>query len=256
MGTFHKKFNALASLPVNDLYGYEATAQGRIHGDLARRLGVAILNGGFSEGAHLPMEMEAPAVLHVSRSAYREAIRILAAKGLVDSRPRAGTWVTVRARWNILDPEVLGWMFDTEPTEKFILALFELRLITEPAAAGLAALRRTEVHLKTMSAALQIMADETLATEAGQKADLEFHRALLGATDNEALTAMSHTIGAAVAWSTRFKQRRNPLPRDPIPDHVRVFEAISARDAGAAKFCMETLIRQALDDTRLSMSVS
>jgi DNA-binding FadR family transcriptional regulator len=224
--------------------------QGRLHGALAHRMGVDILRGVYKSGDILPNEIESSESLEISRSAYREAIRILAAKGMVESRPKTGTRVTERERWNLLDPEVLGWMFETEPGAEFINGLFELRLITEPAAAELAALRRTDQHLTKMRHALDIMTSETLATDAWRKADLDFHDALMHATGNEALASLSSTIGAAVAWTTRYKQRHGALTRDPVPDHERIYEALVARDTGAARWCMESLIRMALADTQ------
>jgi DNA-binding FadR family transcriptional regulator len=234
-------------------YYYEQFSQGRLHGSIARRIGIDILKGVYAPGEILPYETESSQTFEISRSAYREAIRILAAKGLVESRPRMGTKVTARKRWNILDPEVLGWMFETVPSKEFIRGLFELRLITEPVAASLAAQRRTDQQLEIMDRALIIMAQETLATEAGRKADLEFHDAVLDATGNEALIALSSTIGAAVAWSTRFKQRQSLLSRDPVPEHRAVYEAIARRDESDARWTMETLIRQALRDTEATM---
>jgi DNA-binding FadR family transcriptional regulator len=227
-----------------------AMFQGRLHGALAHRLGVNILNGVYKSGETLPNEIDSSTSLDISRSAYREAIRILAAKGMVESRPKTGTRVTERARWNLLDPEVLGWMFETEPSETFIKALFELRLITEPAAAELAALRRSENDVERMREALVVMARETLTTEAGRRADLEFHHTLIHATGNEALASLSSSIEAAVSWTTRYKARHNVLERrDPIPDHERVFEAIARKDAGGARWCMESLVRMAHEDT-------
>ncbi|WP_246050590.1 FadR/GntR family transcriptional regulator [Asticcacaulis tiandongensis] len=225
----------------------------RLHGALAHRLAVDILKGVYPSGTVLPSEIESSESLKISRSAYREAIRILAAKGMVESRPKAGTRVTERTRWNILDPDVLGWMFETEPSESFIQGLFELRLITEPAAAGLAATRRTDEQIAAMADGLERMERHTLETEAGRKGDLDFHHALLTASHNEVLISLSTSIGAAVAWSTQFKQRHNKLPRDPVPDHAKVFDAIVARDVGAARWCMESLVRMALEDTQRSM---
>ena len=230
-------------------------SQGRLHGALAHRLGVDILRGLHPSGETLPNEIESSSTLDISRSAYREAIRILAAKGMVESRPKMGTRVTERSRWNLLDPDVLRWMFEAEPSEAFILGLFELRLITEPAAASLAAQRRTDEHLRDMDAALIVMAAETLATEAGRQADLDFHDALMRATDNEALASLSSSIGAAVAWSTRYKQRVKALERDPVPDHRAVYEAIARGDTSDAHWCMESLVRLALHDTQRSMSL-
>jgi len=231
------------------------TPQGRLHGALAHKLGVDILSGVYPPGRILLNEVESSSALDISRSAYREAIRILAAKGMVESRPKTGTRVTEKTRWNILDPEVLRWMFETEPTESFILDLFELRLITEPAAAALAAQRRTDEQLRVMDEALTVMAAETLATEAGRQADLDFHDTLMQATGNEALASLSSSISAAVAWSTRYKQRLKALERDPVPDHRAVYEAIARADASDARWCMESLVRLALHDTQASMKV-
>ncbi|HWU80722.1 MAG TPA: GntR family transcriptional regulator, partial [Caulobacter sp.] len=115
---------------------------GRIHGSIARALGIAIVSGQHQPGDVLNNEIDASEKLHVSRSAYREAIRILAAKGLVESRPKTGTRVSPRNRWSLLDPEVLAWFFESEPSEGFLQELYELRMIVEPAAAALAAERR------------------------------------------------------------------------------------------------------------------
>ncbi len=228
--------------------------QGRLHGALARRLGVDILQGVYAPGEVLPNEIDSSSSLDISRSAYREAIRILAAKGMVESRPKTGTRVTERSRWNLLDPEVLGWMFDTEPSPSFIRALFELRLIAEPAAAELAAQRRSEEDIEAMRAALAIMKAETLSTEAGRRADVAFHHALIQATGNEALASLSSSIEAAVSWTTRYKTAHNVVLHDPIPNHERVFEAIARGDAGAARWCMESLIRMAHEDTQRALS--
>jgi DNA-binding FadR family transcriptional regulator len=131
--------------------------------------------------------------------------------------------------------------------------LFELRSIIEPEAAALAAERRSADDLSTMRAALQAMERHGLAGDEGQSADREFHRAVLAATRNPPLYALSSSIGAAVRWTTIFKQRKRRLPRDPVPDHWRVFEAIDAGDAAAARVAMRCLVALALEDTRLAM---
>jgi len=106
-----------------------------------------------------------------------------------------------------------------------------------------------------MDAALIVMSAETLATEAGRQADLDFHDALMRATGNEALASLSSSIGAAVAWTTRYKQRVKALERDPVPDHRAVYEAIAREDTADAHWCMESLVRLALRDTQRSMSL-
>lgn len=226
-------------------------ASPRIHGAIAHDIGVEILGGVRKPGDVFGGEIEASETLGISRTAYREAIRILAAKGLVESRPKAGTRVTPRERWNLLDPDVLAWTFEGEPDPIFILDLFELRSVIEPAAAAFAARRRSQQHLDDMKAALDEMGALGLADAAGRAADQRFHRAILSAAGNEALSALASSVGAAVSWTTKYKQRSRALPRDPLPDHILVYQAIEARDAQAAHREMARLLHLALTDMDL-----
>src|SRR5580704_13260815 len=136
----------------------------------ARDLGVQIVSGRFKPGEILHGEIETSGRLHVSRTAYREAVRILTAKGLVKALPKVGTRVSPQAQWHLLDPDVLGWIFEFEPDEVMLNNLFELRRIVEPEAAALAATRRTDEDLRIMAAALKGMSRYTLSSEAGRTA--------------------------------------------------------------------------------------
>ena len=231
-----------------------ASGSKRIHGTIAHDLGVAIVTGRYKPGDILSGEIEFSSQLNVSRSAYREAVRILAAKGLVESRPKTGTRVSDRARWNLLDPDVLAWTFEAEPSPAFIRDLFELRMIVEPSAAELAAQRRTGAQLARMGHALEEMARFGLATAEGRLADQHFHNVLLEAAGNEPLLSLSSTIAAAVSWTTIFKQRKRRLPRDPLPDHRALYDAIVDADPVAARAAMTDLVRLALEDTELALA--
>lgn len=224
----------------------------RIHGTIARDLGIHIVTGRYKPGEVLNGEIAASDRLHVSRTAYREALRMLAAKGLVESRPKTGTRVSPREKWHMLDPDVLSWIFEFEPTDELLDSLFELRKIVEPEAAALAAERRTDAHIAAMAEALAGMEKHTLAVEEGRIADQNFHSALLDASGNPFLLTLTSGVGAAVAWTTIFKQRNSPLQRDPLPDHRRVFEAVAAGDSSAAHKAMSDLVDMALLDTRRS----
>ena len=222
----------------------------RLHGTIARDIGVRIVSGRIQPGAILNGEIEASERLHVSRTAYREAVRILAAKGMVESRPKFGTRISEPRRWHLLDPDVISWIFSADqPDERLLEALFEMRTIIEPAATALAATRRTEAHLQALRKALDLMAEKSLAGLAGQAADREFHSVLLEASGNAFLASFTSGVAAGVAWTTIYKQRKSPLARDPIPDHERVYEAVARGDPGAAREAMTTLIRLALLDT-------
>jgi DNA-binding FadR family transcriptional regulator len=220
----------------------------RIHQAIARQLGTAILSGDYQPGEALSGEIEQSLALGVSRTPYREAIRILVAKGLLESRPKAGTRVTARERWNLLDPDVLAWMFMGTPDERFIRDLFELRSLLEPAAARFAAARRTPEQLAQMASAVAAMRHHGLATPEGQVADQQFHRTILAASGNLALASLASSVGAAVQWTTHFKQRVSERPRDPLPEHEAVHAAIAAADPDRAGAAMRDLLRLALDD--------
>lgn len=176
---------------------------------------------------------------------------MLSARGLIESRPKIGTRVKERKAWNLLDPILLEWMFDAAPPPKFVKALFELRLIVEPAAAELAALKKTSRHLAAMGHAIEQMARHKLHTPEGQLADQEFHAAILEATDNELLVNLSASIGAAVRWTTYFKFKSTKMPRDPIDEHRELFDAIADGDGQRARAATIALIEQAEKDTQV-----
>ena len=221
----------------------------RLHGSIARDIGVLIVSGRYRPGHVLDGEVEASEQRKVSRTAYREAMRILSAKGLVHSRPRVGTRVSPMEEWHLLDPDGLSWAFSGEPEPEVLHGLFELRTIVEPAAAALAATRRNQQHLDSMRHALDAMTLHTLNIEAGRIADKEFHAALLLATANPFIVSLTNGVTAAVNALTEFKQRIAPLKRDPVPDHWRVYDAIAAKDAEGARTAMGELIRLAIMDT-------
>jgi DNA-binding FadR family transcriptional regulator len=221
----------------------------RLHGTIAQDIGVRIVSGRLRAGRVLNGEIEASARLRVSRTAYREAVRILAAKGLVESRPKLGTRVSDPSHWHLLDPDVLGWMFTSHPDAEVLKGLFELRTIIEPAASALAASRRSEAQLRALRDSLDRMRQHSLKSEAGQQADRQFHTVLIEAAANRFLASLSSSIGAALLWMPVLQQGEGPLLRDPIPDHERVYQAIAANDPEAAAAAMKDLIQLALLDT-------
>ena len=199
-------------------------------------------------------EIEAAEQFAVSRTAYREAVRILAAKGMVESRTKTGTRVSPRARWHILDPEVIGWFLETKPSEGFVRDLFGIRQMVEPHAAALAATNHTRSDLEAMGDALGTMARLQLSSEEGRAADRAFHQAILSATGNELIAALSSSVAAAIWWTTLFKHRAQRPPRDPLPEHRAVFEAIRLRDAESARQAMALLVGHAFEDMQTSLT--
>ncbi|MFB0612928.1 FadR/GntR family transcriptional regulator [Aurantiacibacter poecillastricola] len=226
----------------------------RVRGAVVDYLGERIVTGEIGVGETLPGEIETAERLDISRGTYREAVKMLAAKGLVESRPKTGTQVLERARWNLLDPDVLRWAFAGRPDAQLVRDLFEMRMIVEPAIAGLAAIRRTPGQLEAMRDALAQMQAKGLSDEEGRAADREFHEVMLDACSNEVMNTLGASIGAAVAYTTLFKERSGGFPRDPVPDHLAVLAAIDAGDRQAAEAAMRELLRLAQADTQDALS--
>jgi DNA-binding FadR family transcriptional regulator len=223
------------------------------HQSIAREIGIAIATGRYPPAAILPGELDLAESRGVSRSVVREALRMLAAKGLIESRPKAGTRVRARADWNLLDPDLLAWMFEGEPPMAFVESLFQLRMIVEPAAAELAARSRTTRHVARMGHALEVMEEKGLSSAEGQAADQQFHNVILEATGNDLLISLSGSIGAAVRSTTLFKHRKAKQLRDSIPLHRDLFDAITDGDPNSARIATVTLILQAQEDTESSL---
>ncbi|MBB4153362.1 DNA-binding FadR family transcriptional regulator [Sphingomonas jinjuensis] len=215
---------------------------------------MSIVTGERPPGSALPGEIDLAESFGVARSVIREALRMLSGKGLVVSKPKSGTRIRERHEWNLLDPQLLGWMFEgAAPPLTFVRSLFQLRLIVEPAAAELAARQRTPRQLSRLGYALEEMTSYGLDSEPGRAADQQFHAIILKATSNELLVSLSASISAAVRWTTLFKWRAGE-PRDSLPEHQRLFDAIARSDAAAARAATVGLIGQAALDTEQAIA--
>ncbi|MGV2387253.1 MAG UNVERIFIED_CONTAM: GntR family transcriptional regulator, partial [Thermobifida fusca] len=124
-----------------------------VHGRVVELLGERVASGMIREGDTLDLR-SLSAELGVSMSVVRESVRVLAAKGLVDSRQKRGTFVRPRTEWNLLDADVVRWRARGGDTARLMADLAELRALIEPAAARFAAQRRTENQLADLDQAL------------------------------------------------------------------------------------------------------
>jgi len=160
-----------------------------LHGQVVQELGRLIVGGEIAPGANLPREELLAERMKVSRTALREAMKVLSAKGLIESRQKTGTRVRDIIHWNQLDADVLAWRCASMPTEDFVEKLVEMREVIEPAAAAAAARRRDAGQLARIETAYAAMAAAT-DLEAWSTADLAFHEAVLRATNNELMTSL------------------------------------------------------------------
>lgn len=216
----------------------------RVHAELAAGIGRLILDGTYPPGSLLPNEAEWGRQFRASRTAVREAIKTLNGKGLLVSRPKIGSRVEPRDRWNLLDRDVMAWHRAAMDEKTFLVSLQEVRRILEPGAAVLAARRRTAAQLAALEAALEAMrtaADPRSMVEA----DVRFHLCLLSCANNELLAPFGIIIEQALASMFDYTTRNTAKPEHILPLHTNVVRAIAAQSPEAARRAMAAL----LDDT-------
>jgi DNA-binding FadR family transcriptional regulator len=219
----------------------ETIIQRDLHGRVAHDLGSAILRGDFPPQSPLPREAELMERFGVSRTVIREALRTLTSKGLIESRPKVGTRVRVKAAWNLLDGDVLEWYSRVAPPMQFAIKLQEMREMIEPFAAALAAdnheaharERLTQAH-DAMVAAQNV--DEWV------RADLDFHLCVLAACSNELLIPLGTLIERTLEGQLRLNAKRADVFNASLAEHTAVYDAIVARDADAARRAMASLL--------------
>lgn len=186
----------------------------------------------------------------VSRTVIREAIKVLTTKGLVDARPRLGTYVTERDRWQLLDSDVMTWRSEGVPDPLLMIELSEVRQILEPAAARLAAVRRTNEQCVDIEAAMTALA-ATFANadaESHAAADLVFHRAVLAASGNELLARFEVVLEPALNARDQLAFEHETTTHF-LDSHRALVDAIVAQEADQAHAAMTLLMDQSARDS-------
>ena len=246
--------NRSTSMRVRDYSRPTTLNPDRLFGQVAHRLAIAIITGAVKAGELLPNEDALRSDISVSRTAYREAVKILTAKGLVEARPKSGTRAAPRESWNLLDPDVLSWHFDADPNEKFIRDLFELRRFVEPSAARLAAQRRSPADIARIEAAYRGMLANPPYADATIRADLAFHEAIFAAAQNAALQCLASAVTATIQWSLLLKSDDRDAFVESLDDHGHILTAIIDRDGDLAAARMAGLVIDSLNTTLASLA--
>jgi DNA-binding FadR family transcriptional regulator len=220
-----------------------------LHGAVVHEIGVRIVRGELKPGDTLPDNglIDEPAV---SRTVLREAIKVLAAKRLVESRPKTGTRVRPRRDWNLLDPDVLAWQIEAGPDADFLGQALELRRMIEPAAARLAAERATDEQIAALYGAYEAMRDAGDDLDAFMEPDLRFHSILLEACRNELLEHMSQIFTAVLRTVFAYSSSSSRAYPKAARRHLAIAKAIEARDPDAAERAVLGLI----DDTKRNLT--
>lgn len=223
-----------------------------LHGRIVHTIGRRILRGDLQPGSLLP----AGGDLRASRTVVREAVKVLAAKGLVESRPKTGTRVRSRDAWNLLDPDVLAWQQEgAAPAGHHaqLRTLTEVRRIIEPAAAELAAGRADARDIAALEQAMREMEQTAPSPVAGDfeafvQADMRFHLAILQACRNDLLEQMSRVVYSALLVSFRATSALPGRARAALPMHRSILEAIRAGEPRRAGDAMRRLVQSTARD--------
>ena len=219
-----------------------------VHGNTVDHLGEAIVAGRYGVGASIPPEPLLCLELGVSRTVVREAVKSLIAKGLMTTGPKVGTRVLPPEHWNWFDPDVITWQSQAGLTPEFLRDLQDLRRVVEPAAVRLTAERATAEDIAQIEDAYAGMKRAVNSGGDYVTFDLRFHQGLLRACGNRMLVQMSKALGALLRTSFEISTRRKDGPRNSLPLHREVLDAVIAHDPDRAEKAIRVLIDGARTD--------
>lgn len=219
----------------------------QIHLRLGDQLGLAIVRGDMPQGELLPSEAKLCEMLGVSRTAMREAIRGLIAKGLVESRSKIGTRVRPAAYWNHLDADVLRWRLEATDTDTYLRKMFELRLATEPAASAIAARFADTCDRTSITGAFEAMVAAGSDNLLWVEADLEFHKAIYLATHNEFFWPIGQLFNLALKEMFTIAAHGSHRPRA-LAEHRDLMNAIVQGQTEIAYALSRKMVENASND--------
>ncbi|WP_428819167.1 FadR/GntR family transcriptional regulator [Microbulbifer sp. MCCC 1A16149] len=214
---------------------------------LVHTLGETIASGRYQPGDGLPSEASLCEEYGISRSATREAIKMLTAKGLISSRPRQGIRVQSRARWNLFDPDVLDWILRASPSLEMLREFMQLRKAIEKEAAALAAAEQDRDRIAGIEDALARMKAAEGGLGDAVEADIAFHINILNATNNPFYIQLGSFIETALRVSIRFTNRIKGVESASYANHKKLYDAIERGDVTGASSASAAMQSEALE---------
>ncbi len=208
---------------------------------VAEQIESLILNNDLRSGDRLPPENELGRQYGVSRTVIREAVRSLAAKGLVQVTQGSGT--VVRAMTNELASQSISSVLKQNARRVDIEKLLEVRRMLEVEIAGLAAERRTPEDMQRLKELVAKMAQE--GTVGFVENDVAFHAALAKATHNEFFEILLNSIAEAMIHVRHIALNVPGTPDRALAYHGAIFGAVEQEDAAGARAAMGKHLREA-----------
>ena len=219
------------------------------HDQVARALGGEIIAGVYPPGSKIPGESEILGRFGISRTVLREVLKTLTAKGLIVSKTRVGTTVLDSSHWNFFDADVLSWKVARGFDADFRRDLTEVRLALEPAAAAVAAERRSAEDIAELHRCVEAMRLATGSAREFAEADLDFHRAVGRASGNVLMRSMSAVVETALVASFTLSSpvREESEHEVSVRGHKRIADAIEAGDGATAAEAMRAMINHGVE---------
>ena len=213
-----------------------------MHASLASEIGLRIVRGDYPPGTILPNEAKWSETFEASRSAVREAIKMLMGKSLLSRpAPRSAAGSSRSERWNLLDRDVLAWYAMSPDRETFLRTVQEFRHIIEPEATALAAKRRSPEQMAEISAACREMGTATSLPER-TAADTRFHLAILRASGNDLLVPLGVLIESALSHLFVYVTREANDLRHAQKLHENIERAVRLQRPDAARTAVRKLL--------------
>lgn len=216
-----------------------------------------IIGGKLKHNTTIPNEIEFASNFGVSRTMIRDILKIIEMKGLIERKTNVGTRIRSIYSWNLLDPELMEWSRDIITGSRFLLSLMELRLIIEPQAAALAAIRANDKDLLRIRDAFSRMLDyapDSGAPTINNDADIEFHKSIIKGSGNLFLSQFGSAIQGALHHTIYLSNKINIDQEASLECHRKVLAAIENRDTKGAYAGMCRVLNNAIFDLELKVS--
>jgi len=212
--------------------------------DTVHSIGKSIVRGDWAPGSQLPLETELAVQFGVGRNALREAVKVLAGKGLIRTARRFGSHVADQREWNSLDADVLRWRLgDQSSHANFRREVAQLRALIEPGAAAIAAEQATPPDRALIVKLARGI--EGLVPNEAIEADIAFHLAVLSATHNSLLQGLGRSLDVIlrVLFEADLTLTDGNLRYDPNPTiHLALALAIEGGRVEEARYIAMAMI--------------
>ncbi|HDX4745035.1 TPA: FadR family transcriptional regulator [Enterobacter kobei] len=223
------------------LSAQQLAAQKNLSYVLAEKLAQRILAGKYAPGSILPGEMELGEQFGVSRTAVREAVKTLTAKGMVLPRPRIGTRVMPQSNWNFLDQELLSWWMTEDNFHQVVDHFLVMRSSLESQACLLAATLGTAEQKAQLNALMEEMVflKKHFNRERWVEVDMAWHEHIYMMSANPFLTSFASLFHSV--YHTYFSS----ITQDEVVKldlHQAIVDAIQENDGQRALSACQALL--------------